>query len=95
MRSEFSSDERGGQPQLQQQQNQFVEDIGQSVANELFGYSTGNENHETCNQENINALRPKRSTTRKAQQVSAYYFPLCAALNFMLYYWILFLWKIY
>lgn len=73
MRSEFSSDERGGQPQLQQQQqqNQFVEDIGQSVANELFGYSTGNENHESCNQENINALRPKRTTTRKAQQVSA------------------------
>lgn len=71
MRSEFSSDERADQPQLQQQQqqqNQFVEDIGQSVANELFGYSTGNENNESCNQENINALRPKRKTTRKVQQ---------------------------
>lgn len=68
MRSEFSSDERADQLKLQQQQNQFVEDIGQSVANELFGYSTGNENNESCNQENINALRPKRTTTRKVQQ---------------------------
>lgn len=61
MRSEFS--EERSQP------NQFVEDIGQSVANEMFGYSTGNENQASNMQEDIiNSLRPKRKT-RKIQQV--------------------------
>lgn len=63
MRSEFSEERN---------QNQFVEEIGQSVANELFGYSTGNENQASNNQEDINSLRPKRKT-RKIQQVNTFY----------------------
>ncbi len=50
-------------------QSQFVEDIGQTVANELFKYSAGDENLASNNQENSNSVRPKRAT-KKIQQVS-------------------------
>lgn len=49
-------------------QSQFVEDIGQTVANELFKYSAGDENLASNNQENSNSVRPKRAT-KKIQQV--------------------------
>lgn len=63
MRSEYSEETN-----TNRHQNQFVEDIGQSVANALFGYSTGNENQTSNNEEDTNILRPKRSA-KKVQQV--------------------------
>ncbi|KAJ6634772.1 Protein dimmed, partial [Pseudolycoriella hygida] len=48
-------------------QSQFVEDIGQTVANELFKYSAGDENLASNNQENSNS-RPRRAT-KKIQQM--------------------------
>lgn len=50
-------------------QNQFVEDIGQSVANALFGYTNATENHTSTNEEESGSVRPKRSA-KKVQQVS-------------------------
>lgn len=49
-------------------QNQFVEDIGQSVANALFGYTNANEKQTTSNEEDTGSVRPKRSA-KKVQQV--------------------------
>lgn len=49
-------------------QNQFVEDIGQSVANALFGYTNANEKQITPNEEETGSVRPKRSA-KKVQQV--------------------------
>lgn len=49
-------------------QNQFVEDIGQSVANALFGYTNSNENQTSTNEEESSSVRPKRSA-KKVQQV--------------------------
>lgn len=56
-------------------QNQFVEDIGQSVANALFGYSNANENQTSTNEEETSSVRPKRSA-KKVQQVFKQFFPL-------------------
>lgn len=50
-------------------QNQFVEDIGQSVANALFGYTNANEKQTMANDEDTGSVRPKRSA-KKVQQVS-------------------------
>ena len=66
MRSELS-DENNGSSCSARNQNQFVEDIGQSVANELFGYSTGNENQASNNQEDLDTIRPKRNTRKMSQ----------------------------
>lgn len=51
--------------------NQFVEDIGQTVANALFGYANTNGKPATPNEEETGSMRPKRSA-KKVQQV---YFP--------------------
>lgn len=53
-------------------QNQFVEDIGQSVANALFGYTNTNENQTSNNEEETGSVRPKRSA-KKVQQVHFYF----------------------
>lgn len=53
-------------------QNQFVEDIGQSVANALFGYTNANEKQTTPNEEETGSVRPKRSA-KKVQQVLLFY----------------------
>lgn len=53
---------------LSRHQNQFVEDIGQSVANALFGYTNTNDNQISINEEEASSIRPKRST-KKVQQV--------------------------
>lgn len=66
MRSELS-DEQPNQS-TNRHQNQFVEDIGQSVANALFGYTNVSENQISTNEEEINTIRPKRSA-KKVQQV--------------------------
>lgn len=104
MRSEFNVDDRGalqlvvagaltvGPPQPMT--SQFVEDLGQSVANELFGYpTTGNENLATnvledCCAAGVGAntrdahhddlLRPKRKTRKLHDQVYIY---LCVHMN--------------
>lgn len=55
-------------------QNQFVEDIGQSVANALFGYSNTNENQTSTNEEETSSIRPKRSA-KKVQQVFKQFLP--------------------
>lgn len=49
-------------------QNQFVEDIGQSVANALFGYNNASEEQTAPNEEDTASVRPKRSA-KKVQQV--------------------------
>lgn len=66
MRSELT-DEQPNQS-TNRHQNQFVEDIGQSVANALFGYTNVSENQTSTNEEEINSIRPKRSA-KKVQQV--------------------------
>lgn len=53
---------------ISRHQNQFVEDIGQSVANALFGYNNTNETQTSNNEEETSTLRPKR-TAKKVQQV--------------------------
>lgn len=63
MRSEFSEETN-----TNRQPNEFVKDLDQTVANVLLGYSTGNENQTSNNEEETNALRPKR-TAKKVQQV--------------------------
>lgn len=69
MRSELT-DEQPNQS-ANRHQNQFVEDIGQSVANALFGYSNVSENQISTNEEEINSIRPKRSA-KKVQQVCSF-----------------------
>lgn len=66
MRSEFVDEPANS---TNRHQNQFVEDLGQSVANALFGYTNGNENQTPNNEEETNVLRPKRSA-KKVQQVN-------------------------
>lgn len=66
MRSELT-DEQPNQSG-NRHQNQFVEDIGQSVANALFGYTNVSENQTSTNEEETNSVRPKRSA-KKVQQV--------------------------
>lgn len=66
MRSELSEEPTNS---MVHQQNQFVEDISQSVANVLFGYSSVNETPSAVSaEEESSARRPKRST-KKVQQV--------------------------
>lgn len=62
MRSEFTTESSNSH------QNQFVESLGQSVANALFGYSTGNENSASNNEEDVAIPRPARAA-KKTQQV--------------------------
>lgn len=80
MRSEYSVEERAGSIAVVVSQTQatttqqFVDDIGQTVANELFGYATGNgniaaANHIECCVDDVR--RPKRKT-RKMQQVQSF-----------------------
>lgn len=67
MRSEFTEEPTNS---TNRHQNQFVENIGQTVANALFGYSNANENRTSNNnEEETSTLRPKR-TTKKVQQVN-------------------------
>lgn len=56
---------------INRHQNQFVEDIGQSVANALFGYNNANEIQTSNNEEETSTLRPKR-VAKKVQQVSEF-----------------------
>lgn len=72
MRSELT--EEPAHP-VSRHQNQFVEDIGQSVANALFGYSNANENQTSTNEEETSSVRPKRSA-KKVQQVFKQFSPL-------------------
>lgn len=67
MRSEFSSEKPSSH------QNQFVENLGQSVANALFGYSTGNENSASNNEEDVAVPRPSRAA-KKTQQVYFFFY---------------------
>lgn len=67
MRSELT-EEQPNQSANRHQSNQFVEDIGQSVANALFGYTNASENQTSTNEEESNSVRPKRSA-KKVQQV--------------------------
>lgn len=67
MRSEFPEE---ATISTNRHQNQFVEDIGQSVANALFGYNNTNETQTSNNEEETTTIRPKRSA-KKVQQVSA------------------------
>lgn len=69
MRSEFPEEPTNT---TTRHQNQFVEDIGQSVANALFGYNNTNEIQTANNDEEISTLRPKRSA-KKVQQVFIFF----------------------
>lgn len=71
---------------ISRHQNQFVEDIGQSVANALFGYNNTNETQTSNNEEESGTLRPKR-IAKKVQQVSEFInmkfsFQFCSVLEF-------------
>lgn len=68
MRSEFVGENSN------RHQNEFVENIGQSVANALFGYSTGNENSASNNEEDVAIPRPTRAA-KKVQQVAHGFHP--------------------
>lgn len=67
MRSEFATENSSCH------QNQFVENLGQTVANALFGYSTGNENSASNNEEDVAIPRPARAA-KKSQQVVVFIF---------------------
>lgn len=69
MRSELSEEPTNS---TNHQQNQFVEDISQTVANVLFGFGTVADNPSAKSaEEEASVRRPKRST-KKVQQVRKY-----------------------
>ncbi|XP_031623964.1 protein dimmed [Contarinia nasturtii] len=70
MRSELT--EEPSTHSANRHQNQFVEDIGQSVANALFGYTNAMDKQTTPNEEETGSVRPKRSAKKVQQQVQLF-----------------------